>query len=128
MHEEATTTTTYYPTFEVTMSVCVSCEKPLVHELEPEEDEDVQMEGASSSGKAPAAEPETVPDDVQLNCGCHFHWYTLSSFSPKKAHINPTVQAMSPRSLRNNRMSELRRKYLNYLFHPRSPSPLHVAQ
>lgn len=55
------------------MSVCVSCHQPLVLAIEPDEDEDVQM-GASSSGKASVPEPETVPDDVQLNCGCHFHW------------------------------------------------------
>ncbi|KAJ4346622.1 uncharacterized protein N0V89_010553 [Didymosphaeria variabile] len=59
------------------MSICVACQKPLEVELEPEEyEEDVQM-GGSSSGKAPAAAPETVPDDVQLNCGCHFHWDCL---------------------------------------------------
>ncbi|KAF2711579.1 hypothetical protein K504DRAFT_402732 [Pleomassaria siparia CBS 279.74] len=58
------------------MATCVSCKQPLVIELEPDEDEDVQM-GGSSSGKAPAAAPETVPDDVQLTCGCHFHWDCL---------------------------------------------------
>ncbi|KAJ4303253.1 hypothetical protein N0V90_002146 [Kalmusia sp. IMI 367209] len=59
------------------MSVCVACNKPLEVEVEFEEDEDdVQMRG-SSSGKAPAAAPETVPDDVHLNCGCHFHWDCL---------------------------------------------------
>ena len=55
------------------MSVCVACNKPLEVELERDEDEDYEA-GASSSGKGPAAAPETVPDDVQLNCGCHFHW------------------------------------------------------
>lgn len=55
------------------MATCVACQRPLVLELEPDEDEDIEM-GGSSSGKAPALEPETVPDDVQLNCGCHFHW------------------------------------------------------
>jgi len=54
------------------MAACVACKQPLVLELEPDE-EDVQM-GGSSSGKAPAAAPETVPDDVELQCGCHFHW------------------------------------------------------
>lgn len=55
------------------MSLCVACSKPLTVEIEADEDEQYEMAG-SSSGKAPAAEPETVPDDVQLNCGCHFHW------------------------------------------------------
>lgn len=56
------------------MSLCVSCDKPLEVEIEPEEEEE-ELEGQpSSSGKAPAAAPETVPDDVELSCGCHFHW------------------------------------------------------
>ncbi|KAF2730901.1 hypothetical protein EJ04DRAFT_499714 [Polyplosphaeria fusca] len=56
------------------MATCVSCHRPLVIELEPEEDEDVEMSG---SGKAPAEDPDTAPDDVHLNCGCHFHWQCL---------------------------------------------------
>lgn len=62
-------------TIYTSMAVCVSCNRPLVLELDSSEDEDHEMGGASSSGKAPAAAPETVPDDVHLNCGCHFHWY-----------------------------------------------------
>jgi len=56
----------------INMAACVACKKPLVIELEPDEDEDVEMGG--SSGKGPAPTRETVPDDVHLNCGCHFHW------------------------------------------------------
>ncbi|KAF2263949.1 hypothetical protein CC78DRAFT_560540 [Lojkania enalia] len=58
------------------MSTCVACQQPLLIELEPEEDEDVEM-GGSSSGKGRAVGLETVPDDVHLNCGCHFHWQCL---------------------------------------------------
>ncbi|KAF2115308.1 hypothetical protein BDV96DRAFT_599668 [Lophiotrema nucula] len=59
------------------MAACVSCQQPLVLEVgSDDEEEDVQGQ-ASSSGKAPATEPETVPDDVDLNCGCHFHWTCL---------------------------------------------------
>lgn len=62
------------------MSVCVTCQKPLEVEFEPEDyEEDVPMAG--SSGKAPAAAPDMVPDDVHLNCGCHFHWYSPLRFS-----------------------------------------------
>ncbi|KAF9733424.1 hypothetical protein PMIN06_007545 [Paraphaeosphaeria minitans] len=58
------------------MSTCVACQKPLEVEFEPEDyEEDVQMGG--SSGKAPAAAPDMVPDDVHLHCGCHFHWDCL---------------------------------------------------
>jgi hypothetical protein len=55
------------------MSVCVVCNKALEVEIEPDSDDEYEN-GASSSGKALAAAPETVPDDVQLQCGCHFHW------------------------------------------------------
>ena len=55
------------------MSSCVICDKPLEVEIERDEDEEYEG-GASSSGKGPAAAPETYPDDVQLTCGCHFHW------------------------------------------------------
>ncbi|KAF2244988.1 hypothetical protein BU26DRAFT_90501 [Trematosphaeria pertusa] len=58
------------------MAACVACHKHLEVEIEPDEDDDVQM-GGSASGKAPAAPPQTVPDDVHLNCGCHFHWDCL---------------------------------------------------
>ncbi|KAF2001351.1 hypothetical protein P154DRAFT_521751 [Amniculicola lignicola CBS 123094] len=62
------------------MSVCVTCKDPLVIEIEPDSDEDVSMEESGpSSGKARAPEPETVPDDVHLNCGCHFHWQCILS-------------------------------------------------
>ncbi|KAH7118731.1 hypothetical protein B0J11DRAFT_508834 [Dendryphion nanum] len=57
------------------MATCVDCKDPLVIEIEPDEEEEQPI--ASSSGKAPAAASETVPDDVHLNCGCHFHWQCL---------------------------------------------------
>lgn len=60
------------------MSGCVICKNPLEVEIERDEDEEYEG-GASSSGKAPAPAPETVPDDVQLSCGCHFHWDCLLS-------------------------------------------------
>jgi hypothetical protein len=59
--------------FAKKMSGCVICKKPLEVEVEHDEDEEYEG-GASSSGKAPAAAPETYPDDVGLSCGCHFHW------------------------------------------------------
>ena len=56
------------------MSACVACKAPLVVTIEQDEEEEYQS-GTTSSGKAAATGPETVPDDVQLSCGCHFHWY-----------------------------------------------------
>ncbi|RAR01455.1 zinc ion binding protein [Stemphylium lycopersici] len=58
------------------MSGCVICKNPLEVEVERDEDEEY---AAGSSGKAPAAAPETYPDDVKLSCGCHFHWDCLLS-------------------------------------------------
>jgi hypothetical protein len=53
---------------------CVACHQPLVLEIDDSEDEeDVQMD-ESSAGGASTSTPNTVPDDVHLICGCHFHW------------------------------------------------------
>lgn len=53
------------------MSVCAKCDQPLEVEIEADdENEDVSMSGA-------AANPQTVPDDVLLSCGDHFHWECL---------------------------------------------------
>lgn len=59
------------------MSVCAKCSKPLEVEVDvfDSEDEDVEMGGASSS--AAQQTPQTVPDDVLLSCGDHFHWVSL---------------------------------------------------
>ena len=61
------------------MAECVSCQQPLVLEIEAsdDEDEDVEMGDPSAAGPS-TAEPKTVPDDVHLNCGCHFHWYLFT--------------------------------------------------
>ncbi|KAI9167309.1 putative phospholipase C20G8.02 [Paramyrothecium foliicola] len=46
------------------MSHCKACDEPLVLRV-GEDDEDVNDIEAGE---------ETVPDDLQLPCGCHFHW------------------------------------------------------
>ena len=51
------------------MGTCVTCELPLVVEVDLEEDEDDAMVGSSS-----ATTPQVVDDDVTLSCQCHFHW------------------------------------------------------
>jgi hypothetical protein len=53
---------------------CAKCQNPLTLEVDYSDDEDVSM-GAGSSSAAAAQTTQTVPDDVALNCGCHFHWY-----------------------------------------------------
>ncbi|KAI1500840.1 hypothetical protein F5X99DRAFT_384594 [Biscogniauxia marginata] len=44
-------------------AVCKACEDPLVLEVGDEE-------GANDG-------PQSVPDDLELPCGCHFHWQCL---------------------------------------------------
>ncbi|KAH7324444.1 hypothetical protein B0I35DRAFT_348096 [Stachybotrys elegans] len=45
------------------MSLCKACEEPLVIRIDEDE-----------AGDAAA---DTVPDDLELPCGCHFHWQCL---------------------------------------------------
>lgn len=53
------------------MAGCATCQKPLTLDVhDEEEEEDVTETGGSSRAQC----GETVPDDVQLLCGCHFHW------------------------------------------------------
>ena len=52
------------------MAVCVACQKPLTLYIEAgEEDDDETMGGSASANTG-----SYVDDDVQLQCGCHFHW------------------------------------------------------
>ncbi|KAK8056469.1 hypothetical protein PG993_001696 [Apiospora rasikravindrae] len=44
------------------MSACKVCEEPLLLEVEDDENE---------------GQTQQVPDDLQLGCGCHFHWSCL---------------------------------------------------
>lgn len=57
------------------MSVCATCRNPLTLAID-DDDED----GSAASGR-------TVPDDVELNCGCHYHWYEY--FLPGAAGVHP---------------------------------------
>ena len=52
-------------------ALCARCGKPLTMDItQSDDDEDVSMEPDNS---------ETVPDDVTLSCGDHFHWECLLS-------------------------------------------------
>ncbi|KIX06100.1 uncharacterized protein Z518_04074 [Rhinocladiella mackenziei CBS 650.93] len=55
--------------------ICANCQEPLLIEIEPDSDvEDIKA----------TAQVQSVPDDVELSCGCHYHWecfleaYTLT--------------------------------------------------
>ncbi|KAI1331838.1 hypothetical protein F5Y16DRAFT_245016 [Xylariaceae sp. FL0255] len=54
------------------MTTCKVCEDPLVVEVEDEEAEDTGMQ-------------KTVLDDLELSCGCHFHWQCLLDQSSELA-------------------------------------------
>ncbi|MCJ1252180.1 hypothetical protein MMC30_009419 [Trapelia coarctata] len=58
------------------MTSCATCELPLVLEIESHGDDHVDspMRGGASTTVA-----HMVPDDVQMSCGCHFHWQCLLS-------------------------------------------------
>ena len=50
------------------MAECMDCHKTLTVYVEPDSaDDDDESMGESTSG-------QYVPDDVGLQCGCHFHW------------------------------------------------------
>ena len=55
------------------MSACASCRNPLVLEIEIEDGDAEEDFGAGSHR---FETKETVPDDTELPCGCHFHWYS----------------------------------------------------
>lgn len=51
---------------------CSSCHESLFIEVEP----DSEVEDSKAT-----AQVESVPDDVELSCGCHYHWYvTVDEF------------------------------------------------
>ncbi|KAJ4318105.1 hypothetical protein N0V84_007004 [Fusarium piperis] len=56
------------------MSLCEVCEESLVLRLDPDEDVDDEA-GVASAG--PSSVSESFPDDLELPCGCHFHWQCL---------------------------------------------------
>lgn len=45
--------------------LCASCHDPLLIEVEPDSEPE--------DSKVPA-QIQSVPDDVELSCGCHYHW------------------------------------------------------
>ncbi|KAL6921660.1 hypothetical protein FSST1_005686 [Fusarium sambucinum] len=55
------------------MSLCKVCEEALVLRLEIDDDE---IEASGTAGPCIASN-SLVPDDLELSCGCHFHWQCL---------------------------------------------------
>ena len=52
------------------MAQCVACHNPLTLYIEHDEEEEDETMGGSTSMNTGSY----VDDDVQLQCGCHFHW------------------------------------------------------
>ncbi|OLN86347.1 hypothetical protein CCHL11_09352 [Colletotrichum chlorophyti] len=72
-------------------AVCKSCEEPLVIGIEPDSDDEGQT----------TQETQNVPDDLELPCGCHFHWQCLLDQSPEIAiSLNcPSCQKYLPTNI-----------------------------
>ena len=61
-------------------AVCAKCQTPLTMSMliDPSDsDSDVDMQPEASGSSAPSNPTNTIPDDVALQCGCHFHWECL---------------------------------------------------
>ena len=69
---ESSVTKSVLPSRKViaTMAKCVTCHKPLILDIELDEDDEDETMGGSASANTGSY----VDDDVQLQCGCHFHW------------------------------------------------------
>lgn len=52
--------------------VCAACQEPLLVLIESDSEEEDPKNNADS---------ESVPDDVELKCGCHFHWFVENTFA-----------------------------------------------
>ncbi|KAI1812921.1 hypothetical protein GGS20DRAFT_511677 [Poronia punctata] len=67
---------------------CKVCQDPLVVEVEDEfEDENGHNDGTG---------PQSVPDDLELTCGCHFHWQCLLDRSADVAASLKCPSCQSP--------------------------------
>ena len=55
------------------MEICKACRHPLTVLVTSESPNDEHLAGASSS----TGYDYTVDDDVELQCGCHFHWFVV---------------------------------------------------
>ncbi len=52
---------------------CTACQKPLTLAIEADDEDDLNQDaGSSNTGNI-----YTVPDSVEMQCGCHFHWFVF---------------------------------------------------
>ncbi len=64
------------------IDTCVTCTEPLILDIDSDDDRDDLRPGFNDRNG------RTVPDSVELNCGCHFHWSVLFSLSFSLAAAN----------------------------------------
>ena len=71
------------------MAECVTCHNPLTLYVEhDEEEEDETMGGTTIMNTG-----SYVDDDVQLQCGCHFHWSVDLALSNRR-EMNPSANIL----------------------------------
>lgn len=61
------------------MGDCVQCHEPLMLKVEETPDEPGVPTASYANGHS-----HYVPDDVELACGCHFHWCLSTSLLSAK--------------------------------------------
>lgn len=62
--------------------VCASCSRPLIVDVDEDDQDDTSAMPGSSSTRA------TIPDDTRLSCNCHFHWYPRLPYPPSLPFSN----------------------------------------
>lgn len=70
------------------MPNCDICEEPLVVHFENSDEHELEEDVVPSGSK-----DVVHPDDVELGCGCHFHWYVATSLQSLNGIL--ICQAMS---------------------------------
>ena len=71
------------------MAQCVACHDPLTLYVGHDgEEEDETMGGSTSMNTG-----SYVDDDVQLQCGCHFHW-SVDLALPDRRETNPSANVL----------------------------------
>ena len=61
--------------------LCKGCKDPLTVLIERDDDRENDLTTSSST----ANQSFTIDDDVELECGCHFHWFVDSYMPVRKS-------------------------------------------
>lgn len=87
------------------MAMCADCKQPLIIFIDP--DSDIEENTAGEALDANQGRP--VDDDVELECGCHFHWCVNNTqgITCTGKLTRPLPQAMPFRCIFTHRVSQL---------------------